>query len=79
MSEQYTLKTLHEAALTLIVNSFQHLIGERELCNLDAKSLETLLKSDDILVYSEKDVFTAMTRWIVAAENERLILFPALM
>ena len=58
------LADLHKYAEDFVIQNFSSVSKEEEFLQLPVKEVIELVKSDDILVGSEEDVYNAVTNWI---------------
>lgn len=65
-------------ALHMSLDYFPKLVGTEAFLGLDAATLESLLSSADVSVYSELDLFNALVGWIRYDENVRKCHFDQL-
>lgn len=65
------LKELTELALTFVEENFVEVTESHEFLLLDVIHLSTLLSSDDLNVYSEEEVFNALSKWVSYDRDNR--------
>ena len=63
-SETHDLIDLHKFAKEYVIKNFSSVSKEEEFLDLPIMKVEELVKSEEILVDSEEDVYNAVTRWI---------------
>ena len=63
-SETNTLIDLHKLAQEYVIKNFSSISKEEEFLHLPLTKVVELVKSEEILVDSEEDVYNAVTKWI---------------
>ncbi|XP_056407935.1 kelch-like protein 23 [Hyla sarda] len=66
-SEQYGYKDLYKAAVNVAITHFSELMNDYkdEFSQVDQKTLEVLLQTDDLYVPTEDLVFDAVMKWVM--------------
>lgn len=65
------LKELTEMAAKCVKENFAEVTETHEFLLLDVNHLLTLLRSDDLDVYSEEEVFNALWKWVNYDQDNR--------
>lgn len=78
LANQYELAELKKSANAMALEEFVFVSEKEEFLELQPKSIEVLLASDALYVYSEQLVFNALIRWTEHDEKERRTSFGKL-
>lgn len=71
MTPDTNLKEVRKSVLGFIEKHFTDVVNQPEFFQLDAEHLFELLKSDDLNIWSEEEVFHALLKWTEYDENGR--------
>lgn len=78
-AEQQSCHTLFEASTSYLCQHFMQVCQNQEFQTLSSEQLATFLKSDDLNVPSEQDVFHALMAWIQYSFETREKYIPELL
>lgn len=78
-AEKYALIDLKKAAQELVYHRFLELVEDESFLQLDVDSVEQYLRSNNIIVDSEEDVFGVIEEWIEFDRENRKSHFLMLM
>lgn len=62
---------LVQSAIRTAQKNFNEVINHRQYLQIDVEHLLDFLKSDELNVYSEEEVFNALVKWVTYDENDR--------
>lgn len=76
LADAHSLDTLKQQVENYIVQNFTQVVNYDEVCELPADILNGMLKSDDLCVTEEAQVFQIVMKWVRHKTVDRLPLLP---
>uniref|UniRef100_A0A8C6XBJ4 BTB domain-containing protein n=1 Tax=Naja naja TaxID=35670 RepID=A0A8C6XBJ4_NAJNA len=76
LADAHSLDTLKQQVENYIVQNFTQVVNYDEVCELPADILNSMLKSDDLCVTEEAQVFQIVMKWVRYKTVDRLPLLP---
>lgn len=76
LADAHSLDTLKQQVENYIVQNFTQVVNYDEACELPAEILHSMLKSDDLCVTEEAQVFQIVMKWVRYKTADRLPLLP---
>ncbi|KAL0600420.1 Kelch-like protein 6 [Plecturocebus cupreus] len=76
LADTHSLDTLKKQVQSYIVQNFVQILNSEEFLDLPVDTLHHILKSDDLYVTEEAQVFETVMSWVRHKPSERLCLLP---
>ncbi|XP_021112046.1 kelch-like protein 6 isoform X1 [Heterocephalus glaber] len=79
LADTHSLDSLKKQVQSYIIQNFVQILNSEEFLELPVDTLYHILKSDDLYVTEEAQVFETVMRWVRHKQSERLCLLPCIL